>query len=39
MLIFSSEFYDPLVSHAGWDIDDYVLTMTRVMSAALLRQA
>lgn len=37
LLIFSSEYYDRLVSRAGWDVDDYITTMTRTMSAALLR--
>lgn len=37
LLIFSSEYYDRLVSRAGWDVDDYIATMTRTMSAALLR--
>jgi len=38
LLIFSSEYYDRLVSRAGWDMDAYVATMTRMMSAALLRR-
>ena len=37
LLIFSSEYYDRLVSRAGWDVDEYIATMTRTMSAALLR--
>jgi AcrR family transcriptional regulator len=37
LLIFSSEYYDRLVSRAGWDVDEYIRTMTRMMSAALLR--
>jgi AcrR family transcriptional regulator len=37
LLIFSSEYYDRLVSRARWDVDDYIVTMTRTMSAALLR--
>jgi AcrR family transcriptional regulator len=37
LLIFSSEYYDRLVSRAGWDVDHYIATMTRTMSAALLR--
>lgn len=39
LLIFSGELYDPLVLRAGWDIDDYVATMTRTMAAALLHRA
>ena len=39
LLIFSSEFYDPLVSRSGWPVDEYVATMTRTMAAALLRPA
>ena len=36
MLIFSGEFYDPLVSRARWDVEDYVTVVTRAMCAALL---
>ena len=39
MLIFSGEFYDRLVTRAGWDVEAYVTTMTRTMCAALLRSA
>ena len=38
LLIFSGEYYDRLVSRARWEVEDYVATMTRTMSAALLRQ-
>lgn len=38
LLLFSGEFYDPLVLRAGWDADAYVATMTRAMAAALLRR-
>jgi len=38
LLIFSSEFYEPLVHRSGWDVDAYVAIMTRTMAAALLRQ-
>lgn len=37
LLLFSDEHYGRLVSRAGWRIDEYVATMTRTMSAALLR--
>jgi hypothetical protein len=37
LLIFSSEYHERLVSRAGWDVDDYVATMKRTVSAALLR--
>lgn len=37
LLIFSGEFYDRLVSRGGWNVEDYVMTMTRTMCAALLR--
>lgn len=39
LLLFTDEHYARLVSRAGWSVDDYVATMTRMMSAALLRQA
>jgi len=39
LLIFSGEFYDRLVSRAGWDVDTYIATMTRTMAAALIRPA
>jgi len=38
LLIFSGEFYDPLVLRAGWDVETYVAAMTRTMAAALLRR-
>lgn len=39
LLMFSADFYDRLVVRAGWDVEDYVATVTRTMTAALLRQA
>ena len=38
LLIFSAEFYGPLVGEAGWDEEGYVRTMTRTMVAALVRE-
>lgn len=38
LLIFSAEFYERLVSYAGWDVEAYVVMTTRMMSAALLRE-
>jgi AcrR family transcriptional regulator len=37
LLLFTDDPYGRLVSRAGWSDDDYVATMTRLMSAALLR--
>lgn len=37
LLLFTDDHYHRLVSRAGWSVDDYVATMTRLMSAALLR--
>jgi AcrR family transcriptional regulator len=37
LLLFTDDHYGRLVSQAGWSNDEYVATMTRVMSAALLR--
>lgn len=39
LLAFSGDLYDRLVLRAGWDAEDYVATMTRMMSAALIRPA
>ena len=39
LLLFTDDHYGRLVSRAGWNVDDYVATMIRVMSAALLRSA
>lgn len=39
LLLFSGDLYDRLVLRAGWDPEAYVSTMTRMMAAALLRQA
>ncbi|WP_310123373.1 helix-turn-helix domain-containing protein [Agrococcus sp. BE272] len=39
LLVFSGDIYDRLVLRAGWDAEAYVATMTRMMSAALLRRA
>ena len=36
LLIFTDEFYDRLVSRAGWQVEDYIATITRAISAALL---
>ncbi|WP_306231638.1 TetR family transcriptional regulator [Agrococcus beijingensis] len=38
LLAFSGDLYERLVLRAGWDAEDYVATMTRMMAAALLRQ-
>ncbi|SFS09868.1 transcriptional regulator, TetR family [Agrococcus baldri] len=37
LLVFSGDIYDRLVLRAGWDAEDYVATMTRVMAAALIQ--
>ena len=37
LLLFTEEHHAWLVSRAGWSVDDYVATMTRMMSAALLQ--
>ena len=39
LLAFSGDLYDRLVLRAGWDAEDYVAAMTRMMSAALIRPA
>lgn len=39
LLLFTDEHYARLVSQSDWSVDDYVATMTRIMSAALLRDA
>ena len=36
LLLFTDQFYDRLVSRAGWEVEDYIATITRTMSAALL---
>ena len=38
LLLFTDDHYGRLVSQAGWSDDEYVATMTRVLSAALLRE-